>query len=291
MGLGTWQWGDYFIWRYGKGYSDADLREAFQVSLKAGINFFDTAEVYGRGRSERLLGEFLPEAGVPVVVATKFMPLPWRLRRGALKAALRASLKRLRLERVDLYQIHWPFRPRAVEVWAEGLADAVGAGLTRAAGVSNYSADQMTRTHEVLAKRGVPLVSNQVEYNLLNRSVERNGVLARCRELGVTLIAYSPLAKGLLTGKYTPEDPPPGLRRRLLRATHLAAIQPLIGLMREIGRSPSEVALNWLLAKGVVPIPGAKNARQAADNATALTWHLTAGEVAALDEESEKLPL
>jgi aryl-alcohol dehydrogenase-like predicted oxidoreductase len=169
------------------------------------------------------------------------------------------------------------------------MADAVEAGLIRAAGVSNYSADQMLRTHEVLAKRGVPLASNQVEYNLLNRSAERNGVLARCRELGVTLIAYSPLAKGLLTGKYTPENPPPGLRRRLFRAGHLAAVQPLIGLMREIGRSPSEVALNWLLSKGVVPIPGAKNARQAAENAAVLGWRLTADEVIALERASAAL--
>ncbi len=282
MGLGTWQWGDYFIWRYGKGYQDADLHEAFQVSLKAGINFFDTAEIYGRGRSERLLGRFLPEAAEPVVVATKFMPLPWRLRKGALRSALKASLGRLGLERVDLYQIHWPFRPRAVEVWAGALADAVEAGLVRAVGVSNYSAGQMARAYEVLARRGVPLASNQVEYNLINRRVERNGVLERCRELGVTLIAYSPLAKGLLSGRYTPENPPPGLRRRLYHPTDLAAIQPLIRRMRETGRPPCQVALNWLISQGAVPIPGAKNARQAADNAAALGWRLTPEEVSAL---------
>ena len=288
IGLGTWQWGDYFIWRYGKGYSDPDLHDAFQISLKAGINFFDTAEIYGRGRSEKLLGQFLPEASQPVVVATKFMPLPWRLRKGALKTALKASLQRLRLERVDLYQIHWPFRPRAVEVWADALADVVEAGLTRAVGVSNYSADQMSRAYEILAKRGVTLASNQVEYNLINRRVERNGVLGRCRELGVTLIAYSPLAKGLLTGKYTPENPPPGLRRRLFHPTDLAAIQPLIGLMRETGRPPSEVALNWLLTKGVVVIPGAKNGRQAAQNAAAQGWRLTPEQTAALDRASDR---
>ncbi len=291
VGLGTWQWGDYFVWRYGKGYSDQDLHAAFQVSLKAGINFFDTAEVYGRGRSERLLGQFLPEADRPVVVATKFMPLPWRLRRGALAAALRASLKRLRLERVDLYQIHWPFRPRVVEVWAEGLAEAVEAGLTGAVGVSNYSADQMSRAWEILAKRGIPLASNQVEYNLVNRRVERNGVLDRCRELGVTLIAYSPLARGVLTGKYTPENPPPGLRRRLVRPANLAAIQPLLRLMRDLDKPPPQIALAWLLAKGAVPIPGAKNARQAEQNAAALGCRLSAGEIAALDQESGKLPL
>jgi aryl-alcohol dehydrogenase-like predicted oxidoreductase len=136
------------------------------------------------------------------------------------------------------------------------------------------------------------LASNQVEYNLLNRKVERNGVLNRCRELGVTLIAYSPLAKGMLTGKYSPEIRPPGLRRRLFHPTDLAAMQPLIGLLRELGsaheaRTPAQVALNWLLCKGVVPIPGAKNARQAADNAAALGWRLSATELVALDSQAE----
>ena len=294
LGLGTWQWGDRLFWSYGKTHTDADVHEAFQVSLEAGITFIDTAEVYGRGRSERLLGQFLPEASPPVVVATKFMPLPWRLGKNALIAALRRSLTRLRLDRVDLYQVHWPFPPRAVEVWADGLADAVEAGLARAVGVSNYSTAQMSRAHAVLSKRGVPLASNQVEYNLLNRKVERNGLLERCHELGVTLIAYSPLAMGMLTGKYTPDNPPRGMRRRMFRRTRLAASQPLIGLLREIGtahdrKAPAQVALNWLISKGVVPIPGAKNARQAADNAEALGWRLSDGEVIALDEASRRV--
>ena len=291
LGLGTWQWGDRMIWSYGKSHTDADIRGAFRASLDAGITLIDTAEVYGGGRSERLLGECLPTAGRPLVVATKFMPFPWRLRKNRLPSSLRASLARLRLDRVDLYQIHWPFPPRAVEVWADGLADAVEAGLTRAVGVSNYSAAQMYRAHTVLSRRGVPLASNQVEYSLLNRKVERNGVLERCRELGVTLIAYSPLAKGMLTGKYTPDHPPQGMRTRMFRRERLEEIQPLIGLLREMGathgdRTPAQVALNWLLRKGVVPIPGAKNARQAADNGATLGWRLSDEAVAALDKAS-----
>ena len=130
LGLGTWQWGDRMVWSYGKTHTDADIHEAFRVSLEGGITFVDTAEVYGRGRSERLLGECLTGAG-PLVVATKFMPFPWRLRKNSLRSALRASLARLRLDRADLYQVHWPFPPRAVEVWAEGLAAAdVQAGAT-----------------------------------------------------------------------------------------------------------------------------------------------------------------
>jgi aryl-alcohol dehydrogenase-like predicted oxidoreductase len=133
-----------------------------------------------------------------------------------------------------------------------------------------------------------------VEYHLLNRKVERNGVLARCRELGVTLIAYSPLGRGLLTGKYTPEARPKGLRGLLTGRARLAAIQPLLTLMREIGqghggKTTSQVALNWLMVKGVVPIPGAKSGRQARDNAGALGWRLSEAETAALDEASMKL--
>jgi aryl-alcohol dehydrogenase-like predicted oxidoreductase len=299
LGLGTWQWGDRMMWGYGKTHTDSDIREAFQASLQSGITFFDTAEVYGKGRSEELLGGFLKEAwhssfGVPLVVATKFMPYPWRLRKGDLLSALRASLARLRLEHVDLYQIHWPFRPVPIEVWANALADAVAAGLTRTVGVSNYNAAEMERAHTALAKRGVALASNQVEFHLLKRSVEFKGLVKLCHELGVTLIAYSPLAKGMLTGKYTPQVRPLGLRRYLFRRARLGKIQPLTRLLRAIGqthdgKSPAQVALNWVISKGAVPIPGAKNARQAQENAGALGWRLAEHEIAALDAESLKL--
>jgi aryl-alcohol dehydrogenase-like predicted oxidoreductase len=299
LGLGTWQWGDRMMWGYGKTYTDSDIHEAFHISLQSGINFFDTAEVYGKGRSERLLGARLQEARqsaliAPLVVATKFMPYPWRLWKGALLSKLRASLARLGVERVDLYQIHWPFSPLPIELWANALAHAVEAGLARAVGVSNYNSTQMLRAHSALSKRGVPLASNQVEFHLLNRRVEHKGLLKLCRELGVTLIAYSPLAKGMLTGKYTPQTRPPGLRSYIFRRARLGKIQPLIQLMREIGKahggkSPAQVALNWVICKGAVPIPGAKNARQAQDNAGALGWRLAEAEIAALDAESQKL--
>ncbi|MGA9625644.1 MAG: aldo/keto reductase [Bryobacteraceae bacterium] len=292
IGLGTWQWGDRAMWSYGATHTDRDIHEAFRKSIEGGIDFFDTAELYGKGRSEVLLGECLKEAaGAPVVVATKFAPLPYRLRKGALAGALRRSLARLGLARVDLYQIHFPFSLVPVAVWANALADAVEAGLTRSVGVSNYSAAQMRQAHAVLSRRGVPLASNQVEYHLLHRKVERNGVLQTCRELGVALIAYSPLAKGLLTGKYTPENRPPGLRKYMARSGKLSSIQPLLGLMRQVGqahegKSPAQVALNWLVCKGAVPIPGAKNGHQARENAAATGWRLDAAEIAALDEMS-----
>ncbi len=200
IGTGCWAWGDRMLWQYGQGYGEGDVEGAFRASLAAGIDFFDTAELYGRGESERLLGQFVK--AVPrqtVTIATKFLPLPWRIGRGALVKALRLSLERLQLSQVDLYQVHWPLPP--ITTWASALADAVEAGLTRTVGVSNYSAAHTRQAAAVLAARGVPLASNQVEYSLLQRHIERNGVLDVCRERGVSIIAYSPLAKGLLTGK------------------------------------------------------------------------------------------
>ena len=295
IGIGTWAWGDKLFWQYGKGgFSDADLRAAFDASLEAGINWFDTAELYGSGRSEKLLGEFVRAAGQQVLVATKFFPYPWRLSRGALRRALRGSLKRLGLEKTDLYQIHWPFPPRSIETWVNELANAAQAGLVRAAGVSNYNLDQTRRARELLEARGLPLASNQVPYSLIDRKIETNGLLAYCREFNITVIAYSPLGQGVLTGKYTPDNPPPGVRGRRYNPDYLRRVQPLIGLLKEIGqahggKTPAQVALNWAICKGTVPIPGAKNARQARDNAGALGWRLTGEQVAALDKASSNV--
>ncbi len=207
--------------------------------------------------------------------------------------ALRGSLQRLGLPRVDLYQIHWPDPMVPDETWAEALADAIEAGLTRAAGVSNYSLAQVQRTAEVLARRGLPLASVQVEYSLLEREPERNGLLDYCRENKITLIAYSPLAKGILTGKYTPRNPPSG-ERRSKYGPLLEPLQPLVSLLREIGqahggKTPAQVALNWLIGQGAVPIPGAKNERQAQDNAGAMGWSMTAEEMRALGEASQRV--
>jgi aryl-alcohol dehydrogenase-like predicted oxidoreductase len=291
MGTGTWAWGDSVMWGYGRSYSDADVHAAFDATLAAGINFFDTAEVYGLGRSERLLGGFIRSARHPVVVATKFMPFPFWLTKNALRRELRNSLKRLGMARTDLYQMHFPLLPVPIEMWMDAMADAVEAGLVRAVGVSNYDMKQMGRAHTALAKRGIPLASNQVFYSLLHRDPEFNGVAQLCKDLNVTLIAYSPLEKGILTGKYTPDNPPPGPRRGTYNREYLQKVQPLIAMLRDFGeahggKSPAQVALNWTICKGAVPIPGAKNTNQVLSNAGALGWRLTDDEVVALDELS-----
>jgi aryl-alcohol dehydrogenase-like predicted oxidoreductase len=184
-----------------------------------------------------------------------------------------------------------PFPPVSIETWALALAEAVQLRLTRAIGVSNYNEEQMLRVYRTLAEHGIPLASNQVIYNLLNRKVEFDGLLKTCQELGISLIAYSPLAQGVLTGKYTPDQPLPGIRGQRYGRSLLERTQPLIRLMSEIGnlhggKTPAQVALNWVICKGAVPIPGAKNARQAQENSEALGWRLSEAEITALDETS-----
>lgn len=304
LGVGAWPWGSTWYWGYGKSYGEDDVRGAFRASLDAGVTMFDTAEVYGWGRSERILGRMVNESTSPhepdesqlppAFVATKYMPYPWRWRAGDVPRALRASLRRLGLERVDLYQIHWPVvpaRPRLGQ-WMEGLIRAHSEGLVTAVGVSNFDADLTRRAYEILSRAGIPLASNQLPYSLLDRHIEHEGLLDACKDLGVTVIAYSPIAEGLLTGKYTPDDRPAGYRGWRLRKK-VVQVQPIVEALREIGernegKTPSQVALRWLIQKGSLPIPGAKTAQQATDNAGALGWSLTDADMAALDRVSTK---
>ncbi|MGQ4649975.1 aldo/keto reductase [Lyngbya aestuarii] len=294
LGIGTWSWGDKLFWGYGKDYTASQVQEAFQATLDAGVSFFDTAEVYGIGESESLLGKFIKQSEKSVQIATKYFPLPWRFTGQSVSDALTESLKRLQVEQVALYQVHMPFSfLMSQETLMNALADEVKRGRIATVGVSNYSTSQMREAYGYLATRGIPLAVNQMQYSLLHRNIESNGVLETARQLGVTILAYSPLAQGLLTGKYTPESylPPSGARRLDPRFSKggLEKISPVIQLLRQLGekyeRTPAQVALNWLIAQdGVIPIPGAKTAQQAKQNAGALGWNLTTEDVAQLEK-------
>ena len=291
LGVGTNSWGD----EAGEDVGATNPAAAVEAAIASGVNLFDTAEIYNRGASERALGRALAGSGASAFVATKFAPLPWRLTSAALPAALDASLHRLQRETVDLYQIHFPFTLLRIPSLMNRLADAVEAGRVRYAGVSNYGATQMRTAHAALARRGVPLVSNQVNYSLLNRQPEQNGLLEACRELDITLIAYFPLASGMLTGKYrTGGQQATGFRRFSGNFRHPERLEPLLQALDEIGqthgRTLGQVAINWLARQdNVLPIPGARHARQAQENAGAIDFAISDAEAARLSELSDGL--
>ena len=293
LGVGTWAWGDSSTWgmgSYDTSLTEATITEAWNASIDAGATMFDTAEIYGSGESERIIGRLLagdPERASKAILATKFMPSPWKVNvKGALMASLRASLGRLGVEKVALYQLHGPISLRGHAALAEALATAQQAGLVDAVGVSNYSSKETRSIATELGKRGLRLATNQIEFSLLRRSPETGGLLATCAELGVGPLAYSPIGQGRLTGKYSVATPPPG--KRGFSDHPMELVDKVVNELRAVGEQhggklPSQVALNWIIAKGAIPIPGAKNLHQAQENAGALGWTLDGDQVARLD--------
>jgi aryl-alcohol dehydrogenase-like predicted oxidoreductase len=271
LGLGTNKWA--------QGQHDETIFEAFRASMDAGLNFIDTAEIYNFGRSERLVGACIRRAAQPVVVASKYAPLPTRLTTWQFMRALDASLSRLGLQTLDLYFIHFPFTLLSVERLMDMMAEAVEAGKVRAVGVSNFSAQQMRRAAARLARYQIPLAANEVHYSLLHRQPEANGVLDTCRELDVALVAYRPLEGGRLTGSSAPA-------KTAGRSSEQGALSQTLRAIAQLhDATVSQVALNWLLHRDerVIPIVGATSARHAAENATAPAWLLSDEEFRAID--------
>ncbi|ORX90770.1 putative oxidoreductase, partial [Basidiobolus meristosporus CBS 931.73] len=292
LGIGAWSWGDKSKWGYSITHSENDLKEAFDELVKRGITFFDTAEKYGKGESERIIGRLLanwskrPE-GQKIIVATKFQPSPWRLRYpSSLFSAIKKSIARLGVKHLDLYQIQGPIHLRSIEVLADALADAVEAGLVKAVGVSNYSINDTARMYDALKKRGIQLATNQIEFSLLRRYPETSGLIRACQEMGVEVLAYSPLGMGRLTGKYSSTKPPPSGRQ--YGNFSMQDLEPLLNVLKQVSqkykKTMAQVALNWVICKGAIPIPGAKNLEQAQENCEALGWRLDDSDVDLLDE-------
>jgi aryl-alcohol dehydrogenase-like predicted oxidoreductase len=288
VGLGTMQWKKGFINRMRvHGQENLPLK-IYESSIERGVNFFDTAEIYGLGQSEVSLGECYRQHSENIVLASKFFPFPWRLSKGELRKALYGTLHRLGIDKIDLYQIHWPFPPVRISTWMDAMADLVADCLIQAVGVSNYSNSQTIKAYEYLSKYKIPLASNQIKYSLLDKQPERNGLLHTCKELGITVIAYSPLESGILTGKYTPDNSPPDFRSWRYNRKYLKKIEPLLIELKTIGtkyggKTQGQVSLNWLVSKGIMPIPGAKSVIQAVENAGALGWSLTQADINSLD--------
>jgi aryl-alcohol dehydrogenase-like predicted oxidoreductase len=268
-----------------------------KAALDGGINWFDTAEMYGAGTSERSLSAALKAAGKrddEVVVATKWFPI-FRTA-GNIPSTIHNRLRFLDGYSIGLYMVHHPWSFSSPEAEMEAMADLVAAGKIRSVGVSNFNPERMRRAANALKKRGLPLAVNQVQYSLLHRKIETDGTLDTAKELGVTIIAYTPLASGLLSGKYhkNPEllaRQSSWRRGRLQR--DLETSRSLVAAMEEIAAryqaTPAQIALNWLIyfqGETVVTIPGATKVRQAQESAGAMQFRLSADELARLDELS-----
>jgi aryl-alcohol dehydrogenase-like predicted oxidoreductase len=267
--------------------------QAYQSLIDAGVNFFDTAEVYNSGKSERLLGVCLQRDHRPVVIASKFAPLPTRLTRRQFMNALDASLNRLGVQTIDLYYIHFPYTLLSIERLMDMMAQAVEASKIRAAGVSNFNAKQVRRAATRLERYHIPLAANQVRYNLVHRQPEENGVLDACRELNVALVAYRPLERGQLRSNTIPgassSGPPlPTSGGGKVTSKEEVLQETLRAIAQQRGRSVSQVALNWLLRRDghVIPIPGTTNKLHALENADTRSWELSHDEFAAIDQAS-----
>ncbi len=301
IGIGVMQFaGGEGFWRYMfEDTLQAEKDEIIKAALDGGVNWFDTAELYGFGRSERFLAKALENNEVPdadVIIADKWWPFPRFA--GSIGRTIDTRLLNLAPYTLDLHQIHWPNSLSSVEAQMDQMADLVEAGKIRAVGVSNFGADYTRRAHQALVKRGLGLASNQVQFNLIDRSIESNGILQAAKDLGVTIIAYSPLASGLLTGKYH-KDPqalantPFGRRMRL--SNQIEETRELIEALDEIAQAHNvtigQAALNWVIhfhGETVVAIPGASKVSHARESAGVLNFRLTDEEMDRLDQLSEK---
>ena len=254
----------------------ASLNETLAAAVDVGMGFFDTAEVYGFGRSELAVGVAALQDGRPVVLASKFAPLPARLTAAQFDSALDRTLKRLGRESLDLYYLHFPYSPRGVDTWMKAMAKAIAAGKIRAAGISNCNVAQMRKAADVLARYGIPLAANQVQYSLMHRAPETNGVLDACRQMDVALIAYRPLAGGTVGA---------GARKSKGSAALVDALQEVAAAQ---DATTLQVALAWLLKRDdhVIAIPGATKPNHVRQNSRALTLELSDEEFAAIDRAS-----
>lgn len=275
IGLGTWQFGSR-EWGYGDQYASGPARDIVQRARALGVTLFDTAEIYGFGKSERILGEALGDERADVVVASKIMPIaPFP---AVVRQRARASAQRLGVDRIPLYQIHQsnPLVPDSVIM--PGMRDLLDRGEIGAAGVSNYSLERWRKADAAL---GRPVVSNQVHFSLAHPQALDDLVPFAERENRMVM-AYSPLAQGLLGGKYGPDNRPGGVRAMnpLFGTENLRRIQPLLNTLRdvgaEVGAKPAQVALAWLISlPGVVAIPGASSVEQLEFNVAAADIELS----------------
>jgi aryl-alcohol dehydrogenase-like predicted oxidoreductase len=270
-----------------------------KAALDGGINWFDTAEMYGRGNSEQGLAEALKAAGVKdgeVVIGTKWFPI-FRTA-GNIPKTINDRIRYLNGYTIDLYMVHQPWSFSSPEAEMNAMADLVEAGKIRTIGVSNFSVQQMERAQATLKNRGLSLAVNQVQYSLLHREIETNGVLDAAKDMGITIVAWSPLARGILTGMYRKNPDLVNSKRvgwRMMMRRHIERSGLVIDALQDLAEkydvTPGQVALNWLInfhGDTVVAIPGASKVYQAEQNAGAMKLNLSREEMDRLDELSRE---
>lgn len=334
VGVGTISWTSDSL----TSLENLELQSLVNTACAADAAFFDTAERYGSnwktalglgwGETEKLTNKLLAnnKDGNNAFIATKFTPSPWRTTPESVVEACKQSCARLGVDKIDLYQLHMPdivkpFKAFGMgkcydEVYWEGLAECYNQGLVSNVGVSNYGPTLVGKCQAALAKKGVPLASNQIAYSLLGRSNGAQETVDKCNELGITVLAAFPFAMGILTGKYTSnssdsmsEDTITSLtnsRKTNLEVRDLkryatgdgkdipyGGVSPLLAVMEKIAKKRSktiaQVALNYIICKGAIPIPGARTQSQLQDNLGAMGWRLAKNEVSLLEKEADKL--
>lgn len=302
IGLGCWQFSQRanLAGKFWPSLTNEMIRDIVEVSLEEGINWFDTAEAYGDGTSEKMLAKSLSDSGKKpgdVFIATKWWPM-FRIASNIVKT-IDERLSCLSPFPIDLYQVHQPYSFSSEVKEMEMMAKLVQAKKIKYIGVSNFSEQKMRSAWETLQKYGINLLSNQVQFNLLNRKIETNGVMEAAKELGITIIAYSPLAQGVVTGKF--HDNPEllkniGFRKysSLFKPQGLEKSKPVTEIVKNLAvkydATPSQIALNWLLhfhGDTVVVIPGATKPQHAIENAGAMKFRLSEADMNLLDEVSK----
>ncbi|RMZ67611.1 alcohol dehydrogenase [Pyrenophora seminiperda CCB06] len=288
--IGAWSWGDTATWNW-KPEEEPHVVSAWKHCVSAGVNFIDTAQVYGTGRSEAICGKLFQDMPRDsFIIQTKYFVVPQAKDIlhpiDAPLKKLQTSLKNFNLDYVDIYLVHGPIHLQTISMIAKGMADCVNAGLTKTVGVANYSLADMLKMSDELAKHGVPLAINQVEYSVLRREPEISGLLQACKERGIVLQSYSSLAQGRLTGKYTVEHAPPKEYR--FSSYDMKDVEPVNAVLKRIGERRgglpiSAVALNYNLCKGITPVVGVRKEEQAVANCKALGWRLSDEEIREID--------
>ncbi|XP_028054998.1 pyridoxal reductase, chloroplastic isoform X3 [Camellia sinensis] len=271
MGFGTWAWGNQLLWGYQEAM-DSELQRTFNLAVENGINLFDTADSYGTGRlngqSEKLLGKFIREfqgqkqVKDKILIATKFAAYPWRLTPGQFVNACKSSLQRMEIEQIGIGQLHWS--------------------------TANYAPLQ-----ELALWDGLVAMYDKVQFSLLSMGEDQMEIKNICDSLGVRLISYSPLGLGMLTGKYSPSNLPRGPRGLLFRQI-IPGLDPLLNSLKKIAqrrkKTMPQVAINWCICKGTIPIPGVRTVKQAEENLGALGWRLSSDELLQLEYAALESP-